>query len=129
MCLSSGSTMHVRALPESARSASPPFLPGCTAENWNGCDKGSSTSCNSSHPSSFAPSNLNVSSWVESLKAIGATHAVLTAKHGCDGQAGREGVRVARRVVAQRVVARRVRSSAWAAFLPHHSFHLPGAAS
>ena len=55
--------------------------PGCTAENWNGCDpKGG---CNSSQVSSFAPSNLNISSWVESFKALGATSAVLTAKHGC----------------------------------------------
>lgn len=56
--------------------------PGCSPQNWNGCDKGT-TNCNSSHPSSFAPTNLNVSSWVASLLEIGATHAVLTAKHGC----------------------------------------------
>ena len=35
------------------------------------------------HPNSFAPSRLNVSNWVESMLAIGATEAVLTAKHGC----------------------------------------------
>ena len=57
--------------------------PGCTAQNWNGCDSGSTTSCNSSNPASFAPTNLNVSNWVVSMKAIGATHGVLTAKHGC----------------------------------------------
>ena len=32
---------------------------------------------------SFAPTNLNVSNWVESFQALGATSAVLTAKHGC----------------------------------------------
>ena len=36
-----------------------------------------------SQVSSFAPSNLNISAWVESFKTLGATSAVLTAKHGC----------------------------------------------
>ena len=57
--------------------------PGCTQQNWNGCDEGSTTQCNSSHPSSFNPTNTNVSNWIESMKAVGMTHAVLTAKHGC----------------------------------------------
>ena len=57
--------------------------PGCTAENWNGCDRGSTTSCNSSNPASFNPTSLNVSQWVASMQAIGATYAVITAKHGC----------------------------------------------
>ena len=50
--------------------------PGCTSENWGGAT-------GSSNPASFAPSSLNVSSWVDSMVAIGATEAVLTAKHGC----------------------------------------------
>ena len=33
--------------------------------------------------SSFNPTNLNVSAWIESFQALGATSAVLTAKHGC----------------------------------------------
>ena len=57
--------------------------PGCTAQNWNGCDSGSTTSCNSSQPSTFNPTNLNISQWIVSMKAIGATYGVLTAKHGC----------------------------------------------
>lgn len=55
--------------------------PGCTAENWNGCDPNGG--CNSSDVSSFAPTNLNVSAWMVSMKDLGATSAVLTAKHGC----------------------------------------------
>jgi alpha-L-fucosidase len=50
--------------------------PACTPANWN-------TGVNSSNPNTFAPTNLNVSNWVESYKALGATHAILTAKHGC----------------------------------------------
>lgn len=57
--------------------------PGCTAENWNGCDRGSTTSCNASNPASFNPTALNVSQWVASMQTIGATYAVITAKHGC----------------------------------------------
>lgn len=50
--------------------------PGCDASNWLG-------SSGSSNPASFAPTHLNVSQWVESMVALGATEAVLTAKHGC----------------------------------------------
>ena len=58
--------------------------PGCDAGNWHGCDtNGGLKTCNSSDVSSFAPTNLNVSAWVESFQALGATSAVLTAKHGC----------------------------------------------
>eukprot|EP01051_Picozoa_sp_SAG22_P000039 SAG22_NODE_1_length_62449_cov_158.689270_39_plen_130_part_00 len=58
--------------------------PGCTAANWNSCDpKTPHSGCNSSNVASFAPDNLNVSAWVESFKDLGATSAVLTAKHGC----------------------------------------------
>eukprot|EP01043_Picozoa_sp_COSAG02_P039723 COSAG02_NODE_3156_length_7262_cov_12.166132_8_plen_112_part_01 len=57
--------------------------PGCDAKNWHGCiTNGGLTTCNSSEVSSFAPTNLNVSAWVESFQALGATSAVLTAKHG-----------------------------------------------
>ena len=44
--------------------------------------------CNSSDVASFNPTNLNVSAWVQSFKDLGATSAVLTAKHGADHQAG-----------------------------------------
>jgi alpha-L-fucosidase len=50
--------------------------PGCTPSNWPGAQ-------GSSNPASFAPSALNVSEWVDSMVAIKATEAVLTAKHGC----------------------------------------------
>ena len=58
--------------------------PGCDSKNWHGCDtNGGLTTCNSSDVSSFNPTNLNISAWVESFQALGATSAVLTAKHGC----------------------------------------------
>ena len=50
--------------------------PGCTPQNWPGAS-------GSSNPASFAPTALNASQWVDSMVAIGATEAVLTAKHGC----------------------------------------------
>jgi len=50
--------------------------PACRASNWNVAE-------NTSNPNTFAPTNLNVSNWVESYKALGAGYAVLTAKHGC----------------------------------------------
>ena len=46
---------------------------GCTAANWE----------QSSRPASFAPSALNVSNWIVSMKELGVREAVLTAKHGC----------------------------------------------
>ncbi len=55
--------------------------PGCTAENWNGCDPNGG--CNSSEVSSFAPTNRDVNAWITSFQELGATSAVLTAKHGC----------------------------------------------
>ena len=55
--------------------------PGCTRENWLGCD--SNGGCNSSDVASFNPTNLNTSNWLASFQALGATSAVLTAKHGC----------------------------------------------
>lgn len=50
--------------------------PGCDSSNWEG-------PAGSSNPASFAPTNLNVSNWVDSMRAIGVKNAVLTAKHGC----------------------------------------------
>eukprot|EP01084_Bolivina_argentea_P065700 119753_1 len=47
--------------------------PSCNSKNWK----------DSGNPKSFNPTNLNISDWVESYKAIGAKSAVLTAKHGC----------------------------------------------
>ncbi len=47
--------------------------PGCDASNW----------AESSKPESFAPTALNVSQWVDSLKRLHIREAVLTAKHGC----------------------------------------------
>lgn len=55
--------------------------PCCDQQNWLGCD--AQGGCNASDPASFAPSNLNISNWIESYKALGVTEAVLTAKHGC----------------------------------------------
>ena len=50
--------------------------PGCGSDNWEGA-------AGSSNPASFNPSALNVSQWVDSMVAVKATEAVLTAKHGC----------------------------------------------
>eukprot|EP00045_Choanoeca_perplexa_P002682 m.25937 g.25937 ORF g.25937 m.25937 type:complete len:555 (+) comp11647_c0_seq1:3-1667(+) len=50
--------------------------PACQPNNWN-------TGVGSSNPDLFNPEQLNVSNWIESYKAVGAKHAILTAKHGC----------------------------------------------
>jgi alpha-L-fucosidase len=47
--------------------------PACDKSNWDTSQK----------PSSFAPSNLNISNWIESYKAVGCKSGILTAKHGC----------------------------------------------
>ena len=47
--------------------------PACDASNW----------ATSQKPGSFAPTNLNISNWIESYKAVGAKSGILTAKHGC----------------------------------------------
>eukprot|EP00039_Didymoeca_costata_P024254 m.9779 g.9779 ORF g.9779 m.9779 type:complete len:461 (-) comp4131_c0_seq1:25-1407(-) len=47
--------------------------PACDKSNWETSQK----------PASFAPSNLNISNWIESYKAVGVKSAILTAKHGC----------------------------------------------
>ncbi|EDQ89938.1 uncharacterized protein MONBRDRAFT_24875 [Monosiga brevicollis MX1] len=50
--------------------------PACNPTNWN-------VGVHSSHASLFDPTRLNISNWVENYRAVGAKHAVLTAKHGC----------------------------------------------
>lgn len=55
--------------------------PGCSSQNWNGCDP--LGGCDASNPRSFNPTNLNVSTWIESMLEINAAWGVLTAKHGC----------------------------------------------
>ena len=45
----------------------------CAQSNWN-------ANFNSSNPALFNPVKLNISNWIESYKAVGAKHAVLTAK-------------------------------------------------
>ena len=47
--------------------------PACSSSNWKTSQK----------PSSFAPTNLNISNWIESYKAVGCKSGILTAKHGC----------------------------------------------
>ena len=47
--------------------------PGCTPANWG----------RSRYPASFNPTLLDTDNWVESIQALGASAAVLTAKHGC----------------------------------------------
>jgi hexosaminidase len=47
--------------------------PGCGPSNWN----------QSSHRGAFAPTDLDTDNWAESMKALGVSSAVLTAKHGC----------------------------------------------
>jgi alpha-L-fucosidase len=48
----------------------------CSTQNWN-------SGVNASNPALFQPTNLNVSNWIASYEALGAKHAILTAKHGC----------------------------------------------
>ena len=47
---------------------------GCGVDPWNKI---------AHDPSNFKPTNLNVSNWIVSMKALGAKHAILTAKHNC----------------------------------------------
>ena len=49
--------------------------PGCQQDNWN---KGA----NCSDPATFNPVLLDTDQWMESITALGAKSAVLTAKHG-----------------------------------------------
>jgi alpha-L-fucosidase len=47
--------------------------PACNRNNWG----------TSQNPSSFAPTNMNISNWVESYLDMGIKSVILTAKHGC----------------------------------------------
>lgn len=47
--------------------------PACNAQNW----------ARSQKPSSFAPTSLNISNWIDSYRAVGVKSVILTAKHGC----------------------------------------------
>ena len=47
--------------------------PSCNSGNW----------AQSQKPSSFAPTDVNISNWIESYKAVGVKSVILTAKHGC----------------------------------------------
>lgn len=47
--------------------------PACDKTNWG----------TSGQPSSFAPTNTNISNWIESYNAVGVQSVILTAKHGC----------------------------------------------
>jgi hypothetical protein len=48
-----------------------------------GCSDATWVSKGAFKPSTFMPSNLSTDNWVESMRALGARHAVLTAKHQC----------------------------------------------
>ena len=55
--------------------------PGCDEGNWNVTAPYADAPSND--PSTFKPTALNTSQWMESVVALGASIAVLTAKHGC----------------------------------------------
>ena len=35
------------------------------------------------NPSTFNPTKLDVNNWIQSIKELGAKHAIITVKHGC----------------------------------------------
>lgn len=55
--------------------------PCCDPSNWN--VKAPYAFGRTSDPATFYPKNLNTKQWMESITALGANIAVLTAKHGC----------------------------------------------
>ena len=55
--------------------------PGCNAKNWN--KKTPFAAGPSSNPATFDPKLLNFSNWIELMKSVGISNAVMTAKHGC----------------------------------------------
>mmetsp|Transcript_3393 Transcript_3393/g.7325 ORF Transcript_3393/g.7325 Transcript_3393/m.7325 type:complete len:199 (+) Transcript_3393:172-768(+) len=55
--------------------------PGCDATNWNKVAEGATGP--TSDPGTFRPKLLNTTQWFDSINALGAKIAVLTAKHGC----------------------------------------------
>ena len=55
--------------------------PGCNADNWN--THKPYAAGKASDPTTFNPTKLNFSNWLESFRAVGIQNAVMTAKHGC----------------------------------------------
>jgi hypothetical protein len=55
--------------------------PGCDATNWN--QRAPNATGPTSDPHTFFPKSLNTTQWFDSISALGAKIAVLTAKHGC----------------------------------------------
>lgn len=55
--------------------------PCCDAGNWN--VKAPYATGKTSDPATFNPVKLNTTQWMESITALGANIAILTAKHGC----------------------------------------------
>ena len=55
--------------------------PCCDASNWD--VKAPYAAGKTSNPATFQPSLLNTTQWMESITALGANIAILTAKHGC----------------------------------------------
>lgn len=55
--------------------------PGCDSTNWN--ERAPNATGPTSDPQTFRPIMLNTSQWFDSINALGAKIAVLTAKHGC----------------------------------------------
>jgi alpha-L-fucosidase len=55
--------------------------PGCDATNWN--VQADYATGPTSDPATFYPARLNITQWFESITALGANIATLTAKHGC----------------------------------------------
>ena len=55
--------------------------PGCDKDNWDVLAPYATGK--TSDPGTFNPKKLNTSQWMESIVALGANIAVLTAKHGC----------------------------------------------
>jgi len=55
--------------------------PGCDASNWN--QKAIGATGPTRNPATFQPIKLNTTQWFDSITALGANIAVLTAKHGC----------------------------------------------
>jgi len=55
--------------------------PGCDSTNWN--LKAPNATGPTSNPNTFRPLLLNITQWFDSINALGAKIAVLTAKHGC----------------------------------------------
>ena len=55
--------------------------PCCDPSNWN--VKAPYATGKTSDPATFNPAKLNTTQWFDSINALGANIAVLTAKHGC----------------------------------------------